>query len=392
MSKHKVITPQREVRVNKTPQKFTIRKNGDGTRSVSGYFAKFNSLSSDLGGFFERISPGAFTDSLRSSPDVLCFYNHNSDAILGRVSSGTLSVSEDTVGLRFDVKLPDTSYAKDLVSLMQRSDVTGCSFGFSVADGGDSWEQVGDQIVRTLNKVTLWEGSIVGQPAYPETVADLRSCPMPLRSRLRPSVRRNTVTKEVDGEHLTADDFLIVGDPSKTDTWHLPWHFSTEEKTKLHLRDALSRFDQVQGVSKTVLHDAWVKLFDFCKQYGIAVSVKAEPRAAKLYQAGDYKKPGFLRSMSDDDDDDDGCSSDSSSPNYDPDCDDEEDSSRQGSEDGEPCECACRSCDLGFCDMCLDEDCYDTDCRSCPNQGLQEDDPSARSYFNRLLTLIVSGK
>ena len=51
-------------------------------------------------------------------------------------------------------------------------------------------------------------------------------------------------TKEIDGEHLTAGDFVYVGDPDKTDTWSLPWHFSTDEKTKSHLRDALARFDQ----------------------------------------------------------------------------------------------------------------------------------------------------
>jgi hypothetical protein len=79
-------------------------------------------------------------------------------------------------------------------------------------------------------------------------------------------------TKEVDGENLKSDDFLIVGDPTKTDTWNLPWHFSTEEKTVSHLRDALSRFNQVEGVSDEVKKAAWDKLLSLCKQYKIKVS------------------------------------------------------------------------------------------------------------------------
>jgi hypothetical protein len=50
--------------------------------------------------------------------------------------SGTLQVSEDSRGLRFDVKLPDVSYANNLVVLMERGDAYECSFAFNVPDGG----------------------------------------------------------------------------------------------------------------------------------------------------------------------------------------------------------------------------------------------------------------
>jgi phage head maturation protease len=62
---------KRELRVHAAPQQFEIRKNADGSRSVSGYFAKFNVLSHDLGNWFERIAPGAFTTSLRTSTTVV---------------------------------------------------------------------------------------------------------------------------------------------------------------------------------------------------------------------------------------------------------------------------------------------------------------------------------
>jgi HK97 family phage prohead protease len=179
---------KREVRSSLAPQKFEVRKNADGTRTVSGYFATFGTLSYDLDGFKERILPGAFSQSLKDKPDVLCYYNHNADSILGRVSSGTLAVSEDSKGLRFSVTLPDTSYASDLISLMTRGDVNSCSFGFTTDK--DSWnEDANGNLIRTLEQVTLWEGSIVGSSAYPNTVADLRSCPSALRSKLRAKKR-----------------------------------------------------------------------------------------------------------------------------------------------------------------------------------------------------------
>jgi uncharacterized protein len=200
---NKPVTPKHELRVVKNVQRLEIRKNAAGQRTVSGYFATFNTLSSDLGGFVERISPGAYTQSLRDNPEVLCLYNHNTDLILGRVSSGTLSVSEDSIGLRFKVTLPDTSYANDLVNLMERGDVAACSFAFSInGDNGDTWEMIGDKLVRTLVSVNLYEGSIVGNPAYPNTVADLRSCPVTLRSKL---TRSSDPDCDPDSEDYDAD-------------------------------------------------------------------------------------------------------------------------------------------------------------------------------------------
>jgi HK97 family phage prohead protease len=229
MSKqNKPVTPKHELRVVKNVQRLEIRKNAAGQRTVSGYFATFNTLSSDLGGFVERISPGAYTQSLRDNPEVLCLYNHNTDLILGRVSSGTLSVSEDSIGLRFKVTLPDTSYANDLVNLMERGDVAACSFAFSInGDNGDTWEMIGDKLVRTLVSVNLYEGSIVGNPAYPNTVADLRSCPVTLRSKL--SKRDGSESDSPDdhpGQHWSdedddwVDDSMSEADDDTDEEWN----------------------------------------------------------------------------------------------------------------------------------------------------------------------------
>lgn len=173
---------QRELRYLPA-QRFEIRKNEDGTRTIAGYAATFGDLSLDLGGFREKIAPGAFTASLMdTSIDPLCLYDHNMANILGRRSSGTLTLSEDERGLKFQCQLPDTSVARDLTALMEREDIGNMSFGF--ACDSDSWDDIGGTVVRTLIAVRVYEVSVVASPAYPSSSVALRSCPADLRSRI----------------------------------------------------------------------------------------------------------------------------------------------------------------------------------------------------------------
>lgn len=87
-------------------------------------------------------------------------------------------------------------------------------------------------------------------------------------------------TKRVDGEDLTAEDFIYAGNPHDVSTWSLPWHFSTEEKTESHLRDALARFDQDEVIPKAMRAEAHAKLVRIAKQHGIDVSDSDAPKNA----------------------------------------------------------------------------------------------------------------
>jgi HK97 family phage prohead protease len=132
-----------------------------------GYAAVFDSPSEPLP-FIETIRPGAFKSSLQAGREVRMFVNHNTDMVLGSTRSGTVKVTEDNRGLLVEGEFPDTTYARDLSALMQRGDVHGMSFGFSVPRGGDVWAENGAQ--RTLTEIILHEVSVVtGFPAYPGT-------------------------------------------------------------------------------------------------------------------------------------------------------------------------------------------------------------------------------
>jgi hypothetical protein len=143
-----------------------------GLRHIVGYAAVFNSLSENLGGFREKIEPGAFRDSI-TADDVRALWNHDSNYILGRNKSGTLTLSEDERGLKIDVSPPDTQWARDLMVSIDRGDVDKMSFGFRTLD--DDWNAVNHEEVRTLKKVQLFDVSPVVFPAYPDTEVGLRS-------------------------------------------------------------------------------------------------------------------------------------------------------------------------------------------------------------------------
>lgn len=150
-----------------------IRASSEGQPpKISGYAAVFNQLSEDLGGFFERISPGAFTNSLKND-DQRALFNHNTGQIMGRVSANTMKLSEDKTGLAFEIDPPDTQWVRDLITSIRRGDISQMSFGFRTIK--DNWEMVGDQIIRTLSEVKLLEISPVTFPAYPQTSANVRS-------------------------------------------------------------------------------------------------------------------------------------------------------------------------------------------------------------------------
>lgn len=152
-----------------------LRVTGDeGAPRLEGHIAVFNKLSDDLGGFREKIDPGAFKESI-AQHDIRALWNHDGDLVLGRNTAGTLELVEDEVGLAFKNTPPETTWFRDRLVSLKRGDVTGCSFGFYT--DADEWGTAPDGTrVRTLKKVTLVEVSPgVTFPAYPQTDVAVRS-------------------------------------------------------------------------------------------------------------------------------------------------------------------------------------------------------------------------
>lgn len=155
--------------------KVEVRNNTFETaKRITGYAAVFNRLSENLGGFVEKIAPGAFKKAIKKS-DARALFNHDSNIVLGRQSAGTLILKEDDVGLHMTIDPPDTQFARDLVVSIERGDIQEQSFGFTVK--ADSWEDMDKDIaVRTLEEIDqLYDVSPVTYPAYPDTTVAVRS-------------------------------------------------------------------------------------------------------------------------------------------------------------------------------------------------------------------------
>jgi len=144
---------------------------GSSETKVSGYAALFDTDSRDLG-FRETISKRAFDGRLEDN--VILTFNHDPNLILDRNIGGTLRLSVDETGLRYDAILPNTTTGNDVAELMKRGLLYESSFAFTVED--DEWSKDGDTTRRQINQIgRLVDVSIVGVGAYANTDVALRS-------------------------------------------------------------------------------------------------------------------------------------------------------------------------------------------------------------------------
>ena len=152
------------------------------TGAFEGYASLFNVV--DLGR--DMVLPGAFRDSLsmRGAAGVKLLWQHDSAQPIG----SWLSIAEDSRGLfvRGQLNL-DVAKAREVYALMKEGAVDGLSIGFrtqkSVTDPATG--------VRRLQKVDLWEISIVTFPMLPNArVSSVKHLDM--KARLAAAIERGS--------------------------------------------------------------------------------------------------------------------------------------------------------------------------------------------------------
>jgi HK97 family phage prohead protease len=168
------LSPNAERRFYEAPVGFEKRDDGVDENVIEGYAAVFNKDSEDFGGWVERIAPGAFSDVLKDN--AVALFNHDMNYVLGR-NGVNVTLSEDQNGLKYTIKLPDTSFAKDLRQLIKDGIIHQSSFAFTVKE--QRWTKPtkeGDRHVRTIDKIKrLYDVSPVTTPAYPDASVGARS-------------------------------------------------------------------------------------------------------------------------------------------------------------------------------------------------------------------------
>jgi HK97 family phage prohead protease len=150
-----------------------MRAAGDEKPQISGYAAVFDQATK-IGDFFtEIIKPGAFTRALQENQDVRALINHDSNLVLGRTKSKTLRLTVDAKGLRYEIDPPNTTIANDLRESIIRGDIDQSSFAFVATK--QLWREEGDQLIREIIDVDLYDVSAVTYPAYDATSVSARS-------------------------------------------------------------------------------------------------------------------------------------------------------------------------------------------------------------------------
>jgi len=167
---------RRSLLVEEMPEaELVVETRANGREAIRGLAIPYNRLSVDLGGFRERILPGAFDKILsrqRGKQEIVSYFNHDSNWLLGRESAGTLEITSDERGISYVVEPPDTQAGRDVLALVRSRNLRGSSFAFTVAPrGGERFttDENGRAIREVVEASGLYEMGPVVTPAYSST-------------------------------------------------------------------------------------------------------------------------------------------------------------------------------------------------------------------------------
>jgi len=197
--------PKQERRFSPPTERVELRASEQG-QTIVGYAAVYYDgtpgTEYDMGyGMVERMMPGAFDRAIRED-DVRSLFNHNPDQILGRNRAGTLIMTSDAKGLRYEVPPPTTAVGTDVLASVKRGDVTGSSIMFEAL--AVLWRKDGDRDIREIRDVRLWDVGPVTFPAYESTEAQVRARELALSDKPQPPALPDPLTPKNTARMLRA--------------------------------------------------------------------------------------------------------------------------------------------------------------------------------------------
>lgn len=159
------------------------------SRTIVGYAVVFGEQSEVLcdwdGRFIETIQPSAITPELLERSDITALLEHNHERLLARsyMGKGTLRLSIDAVGLRYEFEAPRTADGETALELVRRGDIAGSSFAFVARSEGavtKEWDAERKLWKRSVCKIdSLHDVTLTCRPAYTQTSVDARSLEAP---------------------------------------------------------------------------------------------------------------------------------------------------------------------------------------------------------------------
>lgn len=168
-----------------------VRESGDGQgRTISGHAIVFDRESNilwqdDEEVAVEIIDREAIPQELLDNSDIKMTMYHNREKLLARSNqgSGTLSYAIDDTGVSFSFQAGEHGCGPEALELVQRGDITGCSFMFTthywdeafVSRTLEKMEDGRTKIIFRVKKITsIRDFTLAASPAYPQTDVDAR--------------------------------------------------------------------------------------------------------------------------------------------------------------------------------------------------------------------------
>ena len=147
-----------------------LQTRADGKKYIEFYAIVFNSLSRNMGGWYERILPEAVANADLSR--WCAKKNHDINFLLGTSWGGTAKYEIDARGVKTIVEVGDSTIWQDTIKEIERGDLRSASFEFYLNSGGSEWLEETDaegktyevRNVKSIAKIT--DQSPVVEPAY----------------------------------------------------------------------------------------------------------------------------------------------------------------------------------------------------------------------------------
>lgn len=155
---------------------FEIR--ADGVLHIEGYVNAVERdsrivMCPECGKCVEQIAAGAFGNALRAAKNVDMLLNHDKGRKIGSTSEGTLTLTEDSIGLRASADITD----EEVVEKARNGLLRGWSFGFKATD--TEIEQRSQGVPRRhVKALSISEVSLIDdryRPCYAGTYIELRA-------------------------------------------------------------------------------------------------------------------------------------------------------------------------------------------------------------------------
>ncbi|MGC9370304.1 MAG: HK97 family phage prohead protease [Paracoccaceae bacterium] len=127
----------------------------------------------------EVIAARAFADRIERGEEIHFLSGHDFNKPLASRSAGTLTLIESDEALAVEATISadmaGVSYVRDFLAAHAAGLVRGLSPGFRVRPGGETVEERGNAILRTIRAADLIEVSAVTRPAYPDAQIEARN-------------------------------------------------------------------------------------------------------------------------------------------------------------------------------------------------------------------------